>query len=56
MRVVFPFESLFLVLCITGSFVKNTNKRIEMTKKVEMGPEISTSLEVVPKTTEKDTV
>lgn len=56
MRLVFPFDSLFVPLCITGSFVKNTNKRIGMTKKVGIGPEISTSLEVVPKTTEKDTV
>lgn len=56
MRLVCPFESLFLLLCITGSFVKNTNKRIGMTKKVGMGPEISTILEVVPKTTEKDIV
>lgn len=53
MRLVFPFENLFLLLCITGSFVKNTNKRIGMTKKVGMGQEISTGLEVVLPTIEK---
>lgn len=56
MRLVFTFENLFLLLSITGSFVKNTYKRIGMTKKVGMRPEISTSLEVVLKTIEKDIV
>lgn len=55
MRLAFTFQSLFLLLWITGSFVKSIYKRMTTRKKVHTGPEISACIQGVQKTTKNDT-